>query len=124
MRVFLCDDNVEYRALTRIVLGAAHEVVGEAGDGQQAIDRAPALDPDVLLLDLNMPRVSGHDALPRLRELLDRTKIIILSTGRSESDRRRALDAGADGFIVKPASALSLPDELLRVLAGGGEPGA
>lgn len=120
MRVFLCDDNVEYRALTRIVLTGAHEVVGEAGDGQQAIDRAPALDPDVLLLDLNMPRVSGHDALPRLRELLERTKIIILSTGRSEDDRRRALDAGADGFIVKPASALSLPDELLRALGGGG----
>jgi CheY-like chemotaxis protein len=117
MRVFLCDDNDGYRALTRIVLEPLHEVVGEAGDGEEAIERAPDVAPDVLLLDLNMPRLTGQEALPRLRELLAATKIIILTTGRAEDERQRALDAGADGYIVKPDSVFSLPDELDRALA-------
>jgi CheY-like chemotaxis protein len=116
MRVFLCDDNSGYRALTRIVLQDQHEVVGEAADGLEAIERAPAAAPEVLLLDLNMPRMGGQAALPRLRELLDTTKIIILTTGRTEEERQRALDAGADGFIVKPESVFALPEELSRAL--------
>ena len=116
MRVFLCDDNAGYRALTRIVLEPHHDVVGEAGDGAEAIELAPAASPDVLLLDLNMPRLSGRDALPRLRKILARTKIIILTTGRAEDEEQGVLDAGADGFIVKPDSVFSLPDELDRAL--------
>jgi CheY-like chemotaxis protein len=77
------------------------------------------VDPDVLLLDLNMPRLSGQDALPRLREMLAATKIIILTTGRPEDEEQRARDAGADGFIVKPDSVFALPDELDRALTEG-----
>jgi CheY-like chemotaxis protein len=117
MRVFLCDDNEAYRALARLVLEPHHDVVGEAADGVEAIERAPAVDPDVLLLDLNMPRMSGREALPRLRETL-RGKIIILTTGLREDEERPALEAGADGFIVKPESVFALPDELDRALAG------
>jgi CheY-like chemotaxis protein len=117
MRVFLCDDNDGYRALARIVLEPHHEVVGEAADGEEAIARAPGIAPEVLLLDLNMPRMSGHDALPLLREALDETKIIILTSSNAEDERRRALDAGADGFITKPDSVFSLPGELERALA-------
>jgi DNA-binding NarL/FixJ family response regulator len=119
MRLFLCDDNEGYRALARIVLQDGHEVVGEAANGRQAIELAPATGPDVLLLDLNMPVLSGMEALPRLRTLLPDTKIVILTTGRSPDERRQAFDAGADGFIVKPESVFALPDELGRVLAGG-----
>jgi CheY-like chemotaxis protein len=119
MRVFLCDDNEGYRALTRLVLEPHHEVVGEAGNGIEAIELAPAADPDVLLLDLNMPRLSGQDALPQLREILAGTKIIILTTGRPEDEEQRARDAGADGFIVKPDSVFALPDELDRALTEG-----
>jgi CheY-like chemotaxis protein len=117
MRVFLCDDNDGYRQLARLVLEPHHEVVGEAGDGVEAIERAPEIAPDVLLLDLNMPRLNGREALPRLRQLLDGTKIIVLTTGRAEDERQRAIDAGADGFITKPESIFELPDELDRVLA-------
>jgi CheY-like chemotaxis protein len=123
MRLFLCDDNAEYRTLARLALEGDHEVVGEAGDGLEAIARAPGADPDVLLLDLNMPRLGGHEALPRLRELLPRTRIIILTTGRPEDESRRAADAGADGFIVKPESVFALPRELSAALGAAGHDG-
>ena len=118
MRLFLCDDNAGYRALTRLVLEPDHDVVGEAGDGLEAIELAPPAAPDVLLLDLNMPRLSGQEALPRLRTMLRETKIIILTTGDFASERQRALDAGADGYIVKPESVFALPAELSRALQG------
>ena len=113
MRLFLCDDNPQYRTLARLVLErAGHDVVGEAGDGREAIERAPAAAPDVLLLDLNMPRMNGFDALPPLRDVLPETRIVVLTTGQGRDERERALGAGADGFIVKPARILALTDEL------------
>ena len=118
MRLFVCDDNREYRELVRLVLGDVHEIVGEAGDGLEAIERAPDTTPDVLLLDLNMPRLSGYDALPQLREVLPQdTKIIILTSGRAEDERQRALDSGADGFIRKPESVFDLVADLSAALA-------
>jgi two-component system chemotaxis response regulator CheY len=117
MRLFLCDDNPEYRMLARLVLEeAAHEIVGEAGDGVEAEEQAPALTPDVVLLDLNMPRRNGYEALPRLRELLPDSKIVVLTTGRAQEERERALTAGADGFIVKPDSVFDLAGELRRAV--------
>jgi two-component system chemotaxis response regulator CheY len=118
MRIFLCDDNSQYRTLLRLVLeDAGHEIVGEAGDGQEAIDLAPGAGAEVLLLDLNMPRLSGWDALPRLREALPDTKIVILTTGQVVDEHRRVLDAGADGFIVKPPR-ISALDPALRAAVG------
>ena len=117
MRLFLCDDNPQYRRLARIALErAGHEVVGEAGSGQDAIDRAPECAPDVVLLDLNMPGMSGFDALPPLRAALPDTPIVILTTGQAQDDRQRALGAGADGFIVKPERLFALGDALASAL--------
>jgi two-component system chemotaxis response regulator CheY len=119
MRLFLCDDNAHYRRLIRLVLeGAGHEVVGEACDGQDCIDQVASAEPEVVLLDLNMPRVNGFEALPHLREQLPTTKIVILTTGQAPHERQRALEGGADGFIVKPERVFSLPDELQAAVAG------
>ena len=113
MRLFLCDDNAQYRFLARYVLErAGHEIVGEAADGREAIERAPEANPEVLLLDLNMPGLNGWDALPTLRRLLPRTKLVVLTTGRPTDEHHRVLDAGADGFIVKPPRITALEDEL------------
>ena len=118
MRLFICDDNKEYRSLARMVLEmAGHEIVGEAGDGEEAIAQAPAAEPEVVLLDLNMPNMNGFEALPHLRERLPATKILILTTGQAPKERQRALESGADGFIVKPARVFSLDDEIQAALA-------
>jgi DNA-binding NarL/FixJ family response regulator len=118
MRLFLCDDNAQYRQLARVVLQrAGHEIVGEAGDGAEAIERAPQCDPKVVLLDVNMPNLNGLDALPELRDALKpEAKIVVLTTGQSPHERRRALEAGADGFIVKPERVFTLDEKLRAVL--------
>jgi CheY-like chemotaxis protein len=111
-RVFHCDDEPNYRSLVKVVLSSAdtgYEVVGEAADGREAIDRAPALDPDILLLDVNMPGMGGIEALPHLREALPDTKIIALTTSWRSAWEEHWNRLGGDGFIEKPRDALSLP---------------
>ena len=118
MRLFLCDDNPGYRRLAQIALEqAGHEIVGQAGGGQEALDRAPECEPEALLLDLNMPGMNGFEALPRLRAVLPGTRIVVLTTGQAPDDRRRALAAGADAFVVKPQRLFSLGDAVAAALA-------
>jgi DNA-binding NarL/FixJ family response regulator len=118
VRLFLCDDNPEYRKLARLALErSGHEVVGEASDGQAAIETATAVDPDVVLLDLNMPNVNGLQALPELRRRLPGTKVFVLTTSQAPHERRLALEAGAHGFIVKPERVFTLSDVLRDAMA-------
>jgi DNA-binding NarL/FixJ family response regulator len=122
MRLFLCDDNADYRRLARRVLEkGGYTVIGEADNGEEALAKAPATDPDVLLLDLNMPRMNGFAALPLLREALPQTQIIILTTGQAPAERERALGAGAHGFIVKPDRIMALGAELDAALASSAD---
>jgi len=125
MRVFLCDDNNEYRTLARIVLRrGGFEVVGEASDGAEALARAPEAAPEVILLDLNMPRMNGLQTLPPLRAILPDAKVIVLTSGQASDERERALRAGAHGFLAKPASIFRLADEVRAALEDGSRPGA
>lgn len=122
MRVFLCDDNAQYRQLARLALEqAGHEIAGEAGNGEEALDRAPSAAPDIVLLDLNMPVMNGLTALPRLRATLPGARIVVLTTGQAPDERHQALSAGADAFIVKPERILTLGDDLRAALAAIGE---
>jgi two-component system chemotaxis response regulator CheY len=117
LKLFICDDNEQYRSLIKMVLEmAGHDIVGEAGDGDEAVAQAPVAAPDVILLDLNMPNMSGFEALPRLRDLLPASKILILTTGQAPQERQRALDSGADGFIVKPTRVFALEGEIQAAL--------
>jgi DNA-binding NarL/FixJ family response regulator len=103
IRVLLVDDTPQLRKL----LGGALErsgrytVVGEAEDGAQGISAAATLIPDLIMLDLSMPVMSGLDALPRLRALLPQTVIVVFTGVEQIGMRDRLRDAGADGFIEK-----------------------
>lgn len=114
IRVMIVDDHAVLRDTLRLLLETRGEVavVGEAGDGRQAIDIAEHLRPDVILMDASMPGLNGIEATAVLRKRLPRTRILILS-GYSYEDRvSAALAAGADGYILKSSTA----DELLRAI--------
>lgn len=101
-RVVIVDDAPELRDLLRLTLeGDGFDVVAEAGDGRQGIEVSRSLVPDVILLDLAMPVMDGLEALPTLREVCPDAKIIVLSGFGSAQLTRRALTAGADGYIQK-----------------------
>jgi CheY-like chemotaxis protein len=117
-RVYICDDSPEYRMLLRMVLAdAGATIVGEGADGGDAIAEAAALDPSVVLLDMNMPGVSGLEALPRLRAALPGVKIIALTTSKAAETERAAMAAGADAYVSKPIDATSVPRLLREKLA-------
>jgi DNA-binding NarL/FixJ family response regulator len=113
-RVYICDDSPEYRMLLRMVLAdAGAVVVGEGADGLECIEGAAAADPSVVLLDLNMPGLSGLETLPKLRESLPGVKIVVLTTSRNADSERAAMAAGADAYVSKPIDATSVP-QLVR----------
>jgi DNA-binding NarL/FixJ family response regulator len=114
IRVLLADDQVMVRAGFRVLLDAQDdiEVVGEADDGEQAIAMATELRPDVVLMDIRMPRADGLEATRRIvqDERLDRTRIVILTTFDLDEYVFEALRVGASGFLVKDSE----PDELVQ----------
>lgn len=105
--------------LLRMVLAdAGAEIVGEGGDGAECLANARASDPSIVLLDINMPGVSGLEALPRLRQdLPDEVKIVILTTSKAPETERSALELGADAYVSKPIDATSVPRLLREKLA-------
>jgi DNA-binding NarL/FixJ family response regulator len=113
-RVLVCDDAKSFRDFIRCVLGldARVDVVGEAEDGQDAVDRMDALRPDVVVLDLQMPRMTGMEALPVLRANWPDSRVVVFSGDVRQADA--ALSEGACAFVEKGADM----DELLRAVLG------
>ena len=102
LRVVIVDDTPDLRDLLRMALeSGGFDVVAEAGDGAEAIEVARVHLPDVILLDLAMPVMDGLEALPTLRELCPDAKIVVLSGFGAAQMTRRAMAAGADGYLQK-----------------------
>lgn len=103
IRVIVADDHALFRqGLVALLRGSADfEVVAEARNGQEAIDRVATLSPDVLLLDIQMPIIDGILAARRLRDLQFRTEIVFLSSAHSEDQVREAFEAGGRGYLLK-----------------------
>ncbi len=119
--VLLVDDNATFRRITLQFL-AAHKdlmVVGAASCGDQALDLAPNLRPDVVLIDLAMPGLPGLETIPQLRALLPDARIITLTLMDTPSFRQAALDAGADAFVSKPTMRFELIPTIQRLVAAG-----
>jgi DNA-binding NarL/FixJ family response regulator len=122
VRVLLCDDQDLVRAGLRMLLAGAPdtEVVGEAADGQTAVELARELAPDVVVMDIRMPRLDGVEATRRIvaDPTLAQTRVLILTTFNLDEYVYDALRAGASGFLLKDASAADLL-AAVRVLAAG-----
>lgn len=101
--VLICDDVEAMRVLLGVVVGlrAGLHVVGEAADGEQAITEAARLKPDVVLLDLSMPRRTGLDALPEIKRVAPEAKVIVLSGFATSMLAPDVLALGADRYIEK-----------------------
>jgi DNA-binding NarL/FixJ family response regulator len=120
IRVLLVDDEAMIRTGLRMVLEAESdiEVVGEAGDGAQAVTAAATLRPDVVLMDVRMPRLDGLAATQQILAANPAVKVVVLTTFNEDSYVRDALRLGASGFLLKVAPPERLVDAI-RVAANG-----
>ena len=120
IRVVLCDDQALVRSGFRMILEAREdiEVVGEAEDGAQALDLAWRHRPDVVLMDVRMPRLDGVEATRRLVESGSEARVLILTTFDLDEYVYEALRAGASGFLLKDVQPAQLV-EAIRVVARG-----
>ena len=121
IRVLIAEDQAMVRGALASLLGVEDdiEVVGEAGRGDTALDSARALRPDVALLDIEMPGLDGLAVAAALTRELPGTRALILTTFGRPGYLRRAIDAGAAGFLLKDAPATQLADAIRAVAAGG-----
>lgn len=120
IRIFVAEDHALVRESLVHMLHATEgfTVVGEAATGHQAIDRIPGLDPDVAVLDLVMPGMSGIEATRWLRENHARTEIVILTGHHNETYQRQAFEAGARGYVLKENSFEHLAEAIRRAARG------
>ena len=118
-RVLLADDQELVRAGFRLILELADfEVVGEAGDGAEAVELARRLDPDVVLMDVRMPRMDGIEATRRLAQAGLRARVLVLTTFDLDEHVYDALQAGASGFLLKDVDRERLVHAVRTVAAG------
>jgi DNA-binding NarL/FixJ family response regulator len=120
IRVLVTDDHMVLRTGVAALLDREEDMttVGEAATADQAVIKARALQPDVILLDAVMPRKSGVDALPELQKVAPESRVIMLSMQTNPSAIRQALNSGAAGYVSKHASDTDLLDAIRRVAAG------
>jgi DNA-binding NarL/FixJ family response regulator len=105
IRVLVADDHPVFRRGMRAILGAEPdtELVGEAMDGEEAVELALELSPDVILMDLNMPKVTGIEATRRILEVSPNTAILMLTMFEDDKSIFAAMRAGAHGYVLKGA---------------------
>lgn len=112
--VVIADDAEDLRFLIRMALTAdgRFEVVGEAGDGVEALELVDSVQPDVLLLDLGMPRMDGMEVLEHLGRSGRQMPVVVFSGFTSDRMKQRALELGAVAFIEKGADLKVVPEQL------------
>jgi two-component system, NarL family, response regulator NreC len=120
IRILLADDHNVLRRGLRLLLESHPEftVVAEAADGRQAVEQAAATRPDVVVLDIAMPNLSGTEAAEQIAEMLPSTAIVILSMHSDESYVLRALKAGAKGYLLKDSAEGDLIEAIKAVGSG------
>ncbi len=119
LRVVIADDHVLFRrGLARMLRAHGLDVVAEAPDGAATLAAAVALKPDVVVLDLGMPGMSGQETTRRLVEQAPGVAILVLTVSVDADDVADALVAGADGYVLKEASSEEVLDAITSIAAG------
>jgi len=120
LRVLLVDDHKLFRSGVKALLARQSdiEVVGEAADGLDGVQQARQLRPDIILLDLHMPGVSGREAVKTLSEELPETRVLMLTVSEDAEDLLETLHAGAAGYLLKNIDAEYFVDAIRRAAAG------
>ena len=118
--MLIVDDHALFRRGLQMVLDGESdiEVVGEAADGHQALERAQELMPDVVLMDVRMPRRSGIEATREIRDALPHVRVLMLTVSDEEADLYEAIKAGASGYLLKEVSTDEVPEAIRSVVAG------
>jgi len=120
IRVLIADDSPLFRRGISVVLSTEEQiqVVGEAENGEDAIVKAGELAPDVVLMDVRMPRVNGIEAARAIRESSPSTKIIMLTVSDEDDDLYEAIKAGANSYLLKEVSVEEVPEAIRAVVQG------
>lgn len=119
MRILIVDDHSVVRRGLEMVLTLEKDfqVIGDAANGDEAVDKAKRLSPDLVLLDIKMPRMDGIAAAREIKKYCPRTRVLMLTGIEMDSEIVQALEAGADGYVLKDVS----PEELIRAIRVIGE---
>ena len=117
-RILIADDKASSRELVRTILENLGYVIEEAGDGVEALETALERPPDLVLLDLQMPRLTGEEVLARLRadHRFAKLPIVALTASAMAGDREKALAAGFTSYLAKPVTISTLRTEIGRLL--------
>ena len=120
LRIVLAEDHTILREGLRALLSADpdFEIIGEAQDGREAVRCVEKLEPDLLLMDLSMPRMSGMDAIREIKKRYPEIKIIALTVHKTEEYLLNTLQAGADGYVLKDATHDELVLAIRNVMGG------
>lgn len=114
-KVLIVDDHSLFRSgLARLLAAKGVDVIGEAADGLEAIEAARTLRPDIVLMDIRMPRCNGIEATRAIASSLPDTRVVVLTVSEDDEDVFAAIRAGARGYLLKNVA----PDDLIRLLEG------
>jgi len=118
-RLLLADDHLIVReGLKNLLLNEGYEIVAEASNGQEAVEMAEKLDPDVAVLDISMPRCSGINAAGEIHKVRPQIKLVLLTMYKEEQYALEALRAGIKGYILKTQAAADLVQAIRTTLQG------
>jgi two-component system NarL family response regulator len=122
IRVLIADDQALFRRGLHVVLGTEEniEVVAEVADGEAAVSQAQELLPDVVVMDVRLPRLNGIQAARRIRAVLPGTRILMLTVSDDEDDLYEAIKAGASGYLLKEISVEEVAQAIRAVMQGHG----
>jgi DNA-binding NarL/FixJ family response regulator len=120
IKVLIVDDHALFRRGLQMVLEGETDidVVGEAGDGHEAIEQSEKTSPDVVLMDVRMPKRTGIEATRAIKDMLPSTKILMLTISDEEADLYEAIKAGASGYLLKEISIEEVANAVRQVQAG------